>query len=79
MKSFILPVLATLALRLGLDAGFAAVTTNFVPSNPPEMKRLAGRHSPAHRAAKRFRHGINLANYLEVPPGQQLGRDRRGR
>src|SRR5262245_15644796 len=29
--------------------------------------------TPAHRAAARFRRGINLANYLEAPRGQDWG------
>jgi endoglucanase len=37
------------------------------------MKRLAGRDTPAHRAAKRFLRGANLGNYLEAPPGQDWG------
>ena len=42
----------------------------FIPSNPKEMQRLTDHHSPAYRAAKLFMHGINLGNYLEVPPGE---------
>jgi len=42
----------------------------FTPSNPPGMQRLTDRHSPAYREAKLFMHGVNLGNYLEVPPGQ---------
>lgn len=42
----------------------------FAPANPPEMKPLASRDTPAFRAARRFLHGANLGNYLEVPPGQ---------
>ncbi|MEZ6096956.1 MAG: glycoside hydrolase family 5 protein [Pirellulaceae bacterium] len=29
--------------------------------------------SPAHRLAKQFQRGVNLANYLEVPPGEDWG------
>ena len=42
----------------------------FVPANPPEMKPLTGRDTRAYRAVKLFQHGVNLGNYLEVPPGQ---------
>jgi len=42
-------------------------------TNEIEMKRLVGRDTPAHRAAKRFLRGANLANYLEAPPGQDWG------
>jgi endoglucanase len=40
------------------------------PEGLVEMKRIAGRETPAHRAAKRFLRGANLGNGLEVPPGQ---------
>jgi endoglucanase len=39
-------------------------------NNLPAMKRLAGRNTPAHLAAKGFMRGVNIANYLEVPPGE---------
>ena len=48
------------------DASFAA-------ANPPEMMPLKNHDSPAYRAAKLFLHGVNLGNYLEVPPGQNWG------
>jgi endoglucanase len=38
--------------------------------NNPEMKRISGRDSPAHLAAKHFMRGANFGNYLEVPPQQ---------
>jgi endoglucanase len=41
--------------------------------NPVEMKRIAGRDTAAHRAAKRFLRGANLGNSLEVAPGQNWG------
>jgi endoglucanase len=65
----LIPLLA----GLGLNFSCATKSTNFLPANPPEMKPLASRHSPAYRAAKRFRHGVNLGNYLEAPPGQSWG------
>ncbi len=34
------------------------------------MKRITSRHTPAHVALKNFMHGVNIANYLEVPPSQ---------
>jgi endoglucanase len=46
----------------------AASETNFVPGNPPEMQPLVSHHSPAYRAAKLFERGVNLGDYLEVPP-----------
>jgi len=52
--------------------GLAADDPNhFIPSNPPEMQPIAGRQTPAYQAAKWFMHGVNLGNYLEVPPGQE--------
>jgi len=49
MKSFAIPVLAALALCLGPAPSLAADATNFVPSNPPEMKPLVNANSPAHQ------------------------------
>lgn len=43
------------------------------PDGLVEMKRIAGRSSPAHRALRRFLHGANLGNGLEAPPGQDWG------
>ena len=40
------------------------------PEDLREMKRIAGRDTPAHRAARRFLRGANLGNGLEAPPGQ---------
>ena len=37
----------------------------------PPLKPIKGHHTPAHVAAQGFRHGVNIANYLEVPPGEQ--------
>ncbi|MFI5454029.1 MAG: hypothetical protein ACHRXM_01120 [Isosphaerales bacterium] len=43
------------------------------PASLIEMKRIVGRSTPAHRAARRFLRGANLGNGLEVPPGQDWG------
>ena len=51
----------------------AAEDPAFTPANPPEMKPLAQRDTPAFRAAKNFQHGANLGNFLEAPPGQNWG------
>lgn len=40
----------------------------FVPANPPQMQRLTNFDSPAWQAAKQFRRGVNLGNYLEAYP-----------
>ena len=37
------------------------------------MRRIEGRSTAAHMAAKRFLRGVNLANSLEAPPGQDWG------
>jgi endoglucanase len=50
-----------------------AATNAFIPGNPPEMKRLTGHDSPAHRAIKLFRRGTNLGNYLESRPAYFSG------
>lgn len=51
----------------------AAEKRDFVPSNPPAMKRLTDRNSPAYQAAKWFMRGANLGNYLEAPKNQSWG------
>jgi endoglucanase len=38
----------------------------FTPPNPPEMKPLTNHQSPAYQAAKQFRRGVNLGDYLEA-------------
>jgi len=68
LKTTIFCILASLSFQ-----GLASPVVNndpFVPSNPPEMKPLSSRDSPAYQAARLFRRGVNLANYLEVPPRQ---------
>ncbi|HUC84748.1 MAG TPA: glycoside hydrolase family 5 protein [Candidatus Acidoferrales bacterium] len=46
---------------------------SFTPQNPPEMKPVPGRNTPAYRAAKWFLRGANLGDYLETPPGSSWG------
>src|SRR5215469_14365038 len=58
---------ASLLYCFRFSAAMAADDSTFVPSNPPEMRRLAGTNSPAHQAAKYFMRGVNLGNYLESP------------
>jgi endoglucanase len=70
MKSFALFLSLILAPAACPGAAFVSGSEPFVPSNPKEMQRLTDHHSPACHAAKRFMHGINLGNYLEVPPGE---------
>jgi endoglucanase len=66
--AFILAILAFQGEASRTVAGDA-----FVPLNPPEMQPLTNRESPAYRAARLFRHGVNLGNYLEVPPDENWG------
>lgn len=40
----------------------------FTPSNPPALKPIGSRDTPAWRAAKMFQRGANLGDYLEAPP-----------
>ena len=47
-----------------------AAEEKFTPANPPAMQPISAHDTPAYRAAKLFQHGVNLGNYLEVPPGQ---------
>ncbi|MGA2244385.1 MAG: glycoside hydrolase family 5 protein [Verrucomicrobiota bacterium] len=63
------------ALLLDLPASAQGDATNdaFAPPNPPEMKPVPGRNTPAYRAARWFRHGVNLGDYLETPPGGKWG------
>ncbi|MEW6158865.1 MAG: glycoside hydrolase family 5 protein [Verrucomicrobiota bacterium] len=49
------------------------MAADFIPQNPPAMVRLTDANSPAHLAARQFRRGVNLGNYLEVPKGQNWG------
>ncbi|MGA2854068.1 MAG: glycoside hydrolase family 5 protein [Verrucomicrobiota bacterium] len=65
--------IATVLSGCKLEPVPSANKAAFTPANPPEMRRLTDRNSPAYRAAKLFQHGVNLGNYLEVPPGQNWG------
>jgi endoglucanase len=68
---------ATLSTSLPVTAG-KPVTIRLharavVPADYKEMRRVTGRDTPAHLAAKKFRHGINFCNYLEAPRGEDWG------
>jgi endoglucanase len=68
------PTLFTVVLAsFYLVRAVAADAPAFVPSNPPEMKRITEVNSPAHQAAKRFLRGANLGDYLEVPASRPPG------
>ena len=58
---------------LGISAVAQPADNAFTPADPPEMKPLSNRDTPAYRAAKSFLHGVNLGDYLEAPPGQSWG------
>jgi endoglucanase len=62
-------ILAT-AFALLAAIGIAAAA-NFVPPNPPEMKRLTNTNSRAYQTAKLFMRGVNLGDYLEAPPNHR--------
>lgn len=49
-----------------LSALAQAPQETFTPANPPAMKPIASRETPAYRAAKLFQHGVNLGDYLEA-------------
>ncbi len=69
MMPRVLLAIASAALAFCLRAA----DTTFTPQNPPQMKPIANRNSPAHQATKLFQRGANLGNYLEVPRGQDWG------
>src|SRR5580704_13182717 len=71
----LLALLAILAVLLPSPRLFAQTGSEetFQPANPPQMQRLTNFDSPAWQAAKMFRRGANLGNYLEAPPGQHWG------
>jgi endoglucanase len=49
------------------------IATNFTPDNPPGMTPIASHDTRAYQAAKWFMHGVNLGDFLEVPPGEHWG------
>jgi len=67
----------TLSTTIEVTAGRpVTISVNARPVRPAglrEMKRIARRSTPAHIAAGRFLRGVNLANDLEAPAGQNWG------
>ena len=59
-------ILAAVVFATGGLSVQAAAELAFTPVNPPDMKPLPGRDTPAYRAAKLFQHGVNLGDYLEA-------------
>jgi endoglucanase len=54
----------------GLALLFFLAWTAAAQNELPAMKQISGRETPAHLAARKFMRGVNIANYLEVPPAQ---------
>ncbi len=67
------PLSAQMAVQGGRPVVIELFARAVAPAGFQEMARIPGRDTPAHRAAARFRHGANLGNGLEVPPGQTWG------
>ena len=67
MKRCLAFVLALLVSSCAREAVPGAATNHFVPARSSAMPPLTPPDSPAHQAARQFRHGINLGNYLEAP------------
>lgn len=44
----------------------AGSEATFTPSNPPELKPIKGRNTPAYKEANLFQRGANLGDYLEA-------------
>lgn len=60
---------AALLMRGGARGQSESYDPVFAPVNPTGMQPIEGHDTPAYQAAKRFERGVNLGNYLEVPPG----------
>jgi endoglucanase len=63
----------TLKVTGGVPVTLTVSARAALPPDFKDMKRITARDTPAHRAAKHFLRGANLANYLEAPPGQDWG------
>jgi endoglucanase len=64
---------AVLQVTAGHPVTISVHTRAVRPVGFRESKRILSRSTPAHVAARRFLHGANLGNGLEVPPGQNWG------
>jgi endoglucanase len=67
------PLFAPMAVTGGRPVTIRLSARAVRPEGFVEMRRIIGRSTPAHRAAKRFLRGANLGNGLEAPPGQDWG------
>ncbi|HEU6448214.1 MAG TPA: glycoside hydrolase family 5 protein [Verrucomicrobiae bacterium] len=63
----------TISIAIFVCANVFAADKQFVPPAKPQMQPISSHDTPAYRAAKMFRHGVNLGNYLEAPPSQSWG------
>jgi endoglucanase len=61
-------LLAALLAPETMPAQNAPDAPGFTPENPPGMKVISGRDTPAYRAARNFERGANLGDYLEATP-----------
>ncbi len=50
-----------------LTAQAGTPENGFIPENPAALQPIASHHTPAYRAAKAFKRGVNLGDYLEAP------------
>lgn len=63
-------LVATLRVTGGQQVTLRGHARAKLPAGYVEMKRAANQDTPAHRALRQFRHGVNFGNFLEVPPKQ---------
>jgi endoglucanase len=63
-----------LSCNVSVTGGVPVTLTFFAravfPTNFTDMTRLPNSGTPAHLAARKFMRGVNMGNYLEVPPGE---------
>jgi len=61
------PAAVTMSVTGGVPVVLTLNARAVMPAGWPGMGRV-GNHTPAHLAARRFMHGVNLGNCLEAPP-----------
>ncbi|HWD19623.1 MAG TPA: glycoside hydrolase family 5 protein [Verrucomicrobiae bacterium] len=64
------PLSCNFAVQGGVPVTLNFFARAFFPANFTDMPRLASTNTPAHLAARKFMRGVNMGNYLEVPPGE---------
>jgi len=65
-----MPLIQKLTVTGGVPVTLRAYARSIPPPNAMEMKRIFDHDTLAHQAARFYQKGVNLGNYLEVPPGQ---------